>query len=154
MLIFFGILLITPLGKDLFKDPVILLDQGPALAVHGMRPPALVAGGDLLFADGPGRIHDRKLSELALHPLSAGAADFPDDLSCVGKVGMEPKEVQAVPQREDVGFAVELKAPGRKVFLDAAPGILEHGLVLVDEVEVVHVPAVIPYPQDLFDEVV
>lgn len=67
---------------------------------------------------------------------------------------MESQEVQTVPQWEDVGLAVELEAPGREVFLDASPGLLENGLVLVDEVEIVHVPAVIPYPQDLFDEMV
>lgn len=67
---------------------------------------------------------------------------------------MESQEVQTVPQREDVGLAVELEAPGREVFLDASPGLLENSLVLVDEVEIVHVPAVIPYPQDLFDEMV
>lgn len=67
---------------------------------------------------------------------------------------MEAKEVQTVPQREDVGFAVELEASGREVFLNAGPGLLENDLVLVDEVEIVHVPAVIPYPQDLFDEMV
>ena len=67
---------------------------------------------------------------------------------------MKSKKVQPVPQREDVGFAVELKATGREVFLDAGPGFLEHSFVFVDEVEVVHIPAVIPYPQDLFDEMV
>lgn len=147
-------MLITPSGKDLFKDAVILLDQGPALAVHGVGTPALVAGGDFLLADGPGLVHDRKLAELSLHPLSAGTADFPDDLAGVGKVGVKSKKVQPVPQREDIGLAIELKAPGREMFLDAAPGFLEHFFVFVDEVEIVHIPAVVPYPQDLLDEVV
>lgn len=64
---------------------------------------------------------------------------------------MKTEEVDAVLQREDLRLAVQSKAERLDVRLDLLEYLPEQQLVAVDDVEVVHVPAiyeaaVIPQP--------
>ena len=69
-------------------------------------------------------------------------------------VGVEAQEVQTVAQREDVCLFIQLQPALGQVLPDHHQGLLQPFLALTDDVEVVHISAVIPEEQLVFAEVI
>lgn len=92
--------------------------------------------------------------DLVLHPLGAIPAQLLDDRAGVGQVAMESQKINTVPQREDGGFLVQLKA----VTVHERPHIPENALqfplVRTDDVEIIHVSAIVFDAVLFFDDVV
>ena len=81
-------------------------------------------------------------ADLALHVVDALCPHLSDHLAGVRDVGMEAEEVDAVLQREDLRLFVQPQAEGCDVRLDLLEDAPELQLVAVDDVKVVHVPAI------------
>lgn len=120
----------------------------------GMGIPRIKAPQDFLlghFACGVCRL---PISDLVLHPLGAIPAQLLDDRAGVGQVAMESKKINTVPQRENGGFLVQLKA----VTVHERPNIPENALqfllVRTDDVEIIHVSAIVFDAVLFFDDVV
>lgn len=92
--------------------------------------------------------------DLVLHPLGAIPAQLLDDRAGVGQVAMESQKINTVPQRENGGFLVQLKA----VTVHERPNIPENALqfllVRTDDVEIIHVSAIVFDAVLFFDDVV
>ena len=92
--------------------------------------------------------------DLVLHPLGAIPTQLLDDRAGVGQVAMESQKINTVPQRENGGFLVQLKA----VTVHERPHIPENALqfplVRTDDVEIIHVSAIVFDAVLFFDYVV
>ena len=116
-----------------------------------MARPARVGLHDAVECHLAGVHQPAELADLALHVVDALGSHFPHDLAGLREVGVKTEEVDAVLQREDLRLAVQPKAERLDVRLDLLEYLPEQQLVAVDDVEVVHVPAiyeaaVIPQP--------
>ena len=67
---------------------------------------------------------------------------------------MEAQEVDAVSEWEDLCLPVELKAPGLQMGRDLPPGFTQGGLVVGDDVEVIHVAPVVFEAQHFLDKMI
>lgn len=119
-----------------------------------MGAPAGVALRDLLAVDLAALVKRGILSQFPLHAVSAGFTHLADHTPGVVDVGVEAQEVQAVAQREDVCLLIQLQPALGQVLPDHHQGLLQPLLALADDVEVVHISAVIPEAQLLFAEVI
>ena len=116
-----------------------------------MARPARVGLYDAVECHLAGVHQSAKLADLALHVVDALGSHFSHDLAGLCEVCVKTEEVDAVLQREDLRLAVQPKAERLDVRLDLLEYLPEQQLVAVDDVEVVHVPAiyeaaVIPQP--------
>ena len=119
-----------------------------------MGAPAGVALRDLLAVDLAALVKRGILSQFPLHAVPAGFAHLADHTPGVVDVGVEAQEVQTVAQREDVCLFIQLQPALGQVLPDHHQGLLQPLLALADDVEVVHISAVIPEAQLLFAEVI
>ena len=79
---------------------------------------------------------------------------FSHDLPCVGHIGSESKEINSVPQWENICLVVQFQSQPGHVLFNLPAAILQIRLVLVNQVKVVHIPPIIADSQFLFYEVV
>ena len=76
----------------------------------GMGIPRIKAPQDFLLGHFACRVCRLPISDLVLHPLGAIPAQLLDDRAGVGQVAMESQKINTVPQRENGGLLVQLKA--------------------------------------------
>ena len=67
---------------------------------------------------------------------------------------MEAQEINTVPQWENICFLVHPQAQPGNVLFDLAPAVLQIFLVLMYQIEIVHVPPIIANTQLFFYEMV
>ena len=92
--------------------------------------------------------------DLVLHPLGAIPAQLLDDRAGVGQVAMESQKINTVPQRENGGFLVQLKAVTVHEHPHIPENALQFPLVRTDDVEIIHVSAIVFDAVLFFDDVV
>ena len=76
----------------------------------GMGIPRIKAPQDFLLGYFACGVCCFPILDLVLHPLEAIPAQLLDDRAGVGQVGVKAHKINPVPQREDGGFLVQLKA--------------------------------------------
>lgn len=125
--------------KQFFELVRVLPAQRISIAVGGMGIPRIKAQQDFLlgrFACGVCRL---PILDLVLHPLGAIPAQLLDDRAGVGQVAMESQKINTVPQRENGGFLVQLKAVTFHKRPHIPENALQFPLVRTDDIEIVHV---------------